>query len=127
MSFLIRQLRDANSKLIGLDPTVVTPYRRALVADGFGGYARTGTKMAQPRVRVRIASEARGVPGYAITPAGVGPANSFYVITDYRLPLLEGDELISDGKTYRVGPIHEKRMGGEVYGASATLEEVVNP
>jgi hypothetical protein len=119
-----QQLRMSILSIIIMNPSTVRPIRRKLESDGVGGYTRTGTKEIQPPAIVRIASESSGVPGYSLIPVGIGSSDSFYVITDFKAPLCEGDEIEADGIKYRVGPVHLKKMMGSVIGSNARLEVV---
>jgi hypothetical protein len=121
MNPVLRQLRDGVTAHIAEDPTVITPYRCALIDDGFGGFVRSGNAAAQAKARVRIQHESGGVQANGAKPAGLDTNLSLYILTDYHLPLLEGDTFSNLGFTWTVGPVNSFSRHGGIYKSEAPL------
>ncbi len=121
MTAALRQLRDGIKAHIAEQPTVITPMRRALEANDFGGFSRTGAESAQPKARVRLQHESGSVQSNTVVPSGLDTNLSLYVLTDHRAPLLEGDTFGALGFTWTVGPINSFSRHGGVYKTEAPL------
>ena len=117
----LAQYRSGIARVILENPAIITPLRRALANDDFGGQARTGALEEQTQARVKLAHESSSIPKNSETPAGLDTALSMYVLTDYRAPLLEGDEFSAEGEHWTVGPINTLRFLGCVYATEAPL------
>jgi hypothetical protein len=121
MNAALRQLRVGIRCHIFEASTVITPMRRALVDDGFGGQIPSGTASAQPKARVRLQHESGSVQSNTVKPAGLDTNLSLYVLTDHRAPLEEGDTFSALGYTWTVGPVNSFSRHGGVYKTEAPL------
>ena len=108
MNAQLQQLRDGIREHIAEDPTVITPMRYPLVADGFGGSSldTTAAPTAQPKARVRLQHEAGSVQTNTAKPSGLDTNLSLYVLTDHASPLKEGDFFEALGFTWTIGPVN---------------------
>jgi hypothetical protein len=120
---MIDQLRDGTYRQIAENPTIITPYRRPLVSDDFGGLAPdpTGTLTAQPLARVRLSHESSSVPANRPMPSGLDTNLSLYVLTDYHAPLQDGDVFNAEGRGWKVGPINTLKIEGYTYATEAPI------
>lgn len=117
-------LRASTLKKIAENPIVITPERRALASDGFGGQVRTGSLVKQSPARVRLMRASGSVPQPSVTPAGLGSSESTYALTSHAAPLLDGDEFDACGYRWKVGPVSSLSYGGKLYGTEAQLERL---
>jgi hypothetical protein len=102
----LTQLRDAITVHIAEQPTIITPLRRPLVADGFGGYKRSGTQEAQAKCRVRLQHESGSIQKDSDVSTGLDTNLTMYVLTDYKAPLEEFDEFEALDSIWRVGVVN---------------------
>lgn len=116
------QLRMATARQIAENPTVITPMRRALVSDGYGGWVRSGSASAQPRARGRLVLEGSSVPRTAEVPTGLDTALSAYFLTDYRAPLMKEDFFMLDGFIWTAGEPNLLTCGGRLYSTEVPLK-----
>jgi hypothetical protein len=121
MTPALGQLRDGVRAHIAEDPTIVTPMRRALVANGVGGSDRTGAIAAAPRARVRLQNESGSVQSNRSGPTGLDTNLSLYVLTDHSAPLIEDDTFAALGYTWTVGPVNSFSRHGGIYKTEAPL------
>ena len=117
----LRQLREGVKAHISEQPTVITPMRKPLVSDGFGGVIRSGTAEAQDACRVRLQHESGSVQKDSVGPTGLDTNLTLYVLTDYRAPLEEEDEFEALGSTWRVGVVNAFARHGGIYKTEAAL------
>jgi hypothetical protein len=121
MTPALSQLRDGVRAHIAESPTIVTPMRHALVANGLGGFDRTGALAAAPRARVRLQHESGSVQTNRSGPTGLDTNLSLYVLTDHRVPLIAGDTFEALGFTWTVGPVNSFSRHGGIYKTEAPL------
>jgi hypothetical protein len=123
MTPALRQLRDAIKAHVAEAPLIITPMRRALADNGFGGQVPNGNPAAQAKARVRLQHESGSVQRNGVKASGLDTNLSLYVLTDHRAPLEEDDTFEALGWTWTVGPVNPFYREGGIYKTEAPLSK----
>jgi hypothetical protein len=121
---MIKQLRDETLATINESPAIIIVKRKAMKDDGDGNIIIDpfGVEVVS-RYRVRISHESGSVQNLQENSAGLSTNFSFFVLTDWTCPLLEGDTFYFGGSGYRVGVVNTNRKFGDIYSSTAPLIE----
>ena len=75
---------------------------------------------------VRISHQSSSVPNNVTIPVGIGTSFSFFIEAEHDSGITENALLVWNGNGFRVGPVDELRVKGEIFGKRAPLT-VVKP
>ena len=109
----VKQLRDGVIDMIKDNPVVVTISRKSATDP----YATTVITKA----RIRLSHESSSVQSNQVGQVGLSTNLSMYALTDYKAPLVEGDEITANSETWTVGAINTFRFCGYIYATEAPV------